>query len=165
LKRVWRLPGGPDKGSFLRTNGRVNARDALEGDTSGATPLDDGSIPGARRIKKARRDSVAWPGDVNDVYRKWLKKGRRYVVKLQADSRRRNLDLVVYKPGTQDVWQLEDGCLGGNGECHVIKPFAGFSRDGTERIEFRAPRGGSYYFLVSSYFDDSAYRVTVRRAR
>ena len=165
LKKVWRRPEGPDAGSFLRTNGRVNASSALTGSIEPASPLHDGSIRGARGIKHARRDEVTWPGDVNDVYRKWLKRGRKYVVNLQANRQNQNLDLVVYKPGTQDVWQLENGCVGGFGECHVIKPFAGFSSDGTERIEFRAPRGGNYYFLVSSYFDDSTYRIGVRRAR
>ena len=165
LRKVWRRPEGPDAGSFLRTNGRVNAFAALTGSTDAATPVDDGSIKGARNIKDVRRDEVTWPGDVNDVFGKWLKRGRKYLVRLQADRQHRNLDLVVYKPGTQDVWQLESGCAGGFGECHVVQPFMGFSSDGTERIEFRAPRGGNYYFLVSSYFDDSTYRLRVRRAR
>ena len=165
LRKVWRRPEGPDHGSFLRTNGRVNAFSALTGSTDPATPTDDGSIRGARRIVDVRRDEVSWPGDVNDVYRKWLKRGRKYLIRLQADRQQRNLDLVIYKPGTKDVWQLESGCAGGFGECHVIRPFDGFSGDGTERIEFRAPRGGNYYILVSSYFDDSTYRLRVRRAR
>jgi subtilisin family serine protease len=164
LRKVWRRPEGPDSGSFLRTNGRVNAFASLAGSTGEATVVDDGSIRGARSIADSARDEVTWPGDVNDVYKKWLKRGRKYLVRLQADKQQRNLDLVVYKPGTKDVWQLESGCAGGFGECHVIQPFEGFSPDGTERIEFRAPRTGRYYFLVSSYFDDSTYRLRVRRS-
>lgn len=164
LKKVWRRPVG-DTGPFLHTNGRVNALAALSARTSNATRLNDGTITGARGIRKVRSDSVKWPADVNDVYRKWLKKGNRYAVTLRAEFRGRNIDLVVYKPGTKDVWQLEDGCAGGFGQCHVIQPFGGFSRNGYERIEFRANKSGIHYFLASSYFVNSDYRLKVVRVR
>lgn len=165
LRKLWRRPGPAQVGSYLRTNGRVNAARALTSKTSNFYRVHDGMIAGAVRMDGSRRGSVAWPGDTNDVLSRWLQKGRRYVATLRGNRRARNIDLVVYRPGTQDVWQLEDACLGGRGVCHAIKPFAGFSRDGVERIEFKARTSGRHYFLVSSYFVQDRYRLDVRRAR
>lgn len=165
LRKLWRRPGPVQIGSYLRTNGRVNAKRALTSKTSNYYRIHDGMIAGAVKMNGSIRGSVAWPEDTNDVRFRWLRGGRRYVATLRGDNRARNIDLVLYQPGTQDVWQLEDACLGGQGTCHAIKPFAGFSRDGVEKIEFRARRSGRHYFLVSSYFVDDRYRLDVRRAR
>lgn len=165
LKKVWRRPGSADKGSFLRTNGRVDARSALDGDRRRATTVTDGMIRGARWIKRIRNDSVRWPADVNDVYTKRLKKGVDYVATLRATHPDRNIDLVVFKPGTKDVWQLEDGCFGGSGRCSAVQPFRGLSPNGSERVRFKAWRKGKYFFLVSSYFVQSGYRLRIVRAR
>ena len=161
LRRLYRRPGQRDDGSFLRTNGRVNALSALSGDTSAATPLNDGMIAGARSIRQMAKERVTWPADVNDVYKKTLRRNVRYAATLRAGNTRRNINLVVYKPGTRDVWQLEDGCAGGPGRCHVVKFLTGMSKDGTERVEFTARQNKTYYFLVNSYFVDIGYTLRV----
>jgi subtilisin family serine protease len=165
LKRLWRRPGPAQTGSYLRTNGRVNAAAALNATPGDDYRIHDGMIAGATKMDGVKRGSVSWPGDTNDVIWKWLRKGQTYEVVLRGNHVRRNIDLVLYKPGTQDVWQLEDGCIGGPPPCHVIKPFSGFSRDGTEKVRFGAQRSGRHYFLVSSYFVDDGYRLSVRRVK
>lgn len=164
LKKVWRRKKA-DTGSFLRTNGRVNAFAALTASTDEATRLVDGSIAGARPIKTQRRDVVNWPADVNDVYRKWLKKGTKYIATVKADDPDRNVELVVYKPGTKDLWQFENACFGGSGKCSAVQPFEGLDKDGTEWIKFTATRTGNFYFHASSYFVNSPYRIRVVAAR
>jgi subtilisin family serine protease len=166
LRRVWRTPGPAETGLFLRTkDGRVNAQRALDSPTGNSYRIHDGMIAGASRMRNVKRGVVSWPNDTNDVLSKWLRGGQNYEVVLRGNHDRRNIDLVVYKPGTLDVWQLEDGCLGGPPPCHSIKPFSGFSRDGTESIQFVASQSGRHYFLVSSYFIDDGYRLVVRRIK
>jgi subtilisin family serine protease len=160
LRRLYDLPGGV-RGAFTRTNGRVNANRALDGSLRPASRSTDGSIAGARKLGPSRRGRVRWPGDVNDVYRKRLRRGRRYKAVLNG-PRRADLDLTVYKPKTKDIWQLEAGCLRARGPCQILRLVATPKAD--ESTIFRARRGGTYYFHVSAwYYNGGRYRVTVRR--
>jgi subtilisin family serine protease len=160
LRKLYVVPGGIS-GRFTRANGRVNANRALDGSTRNATRRTDGSIRGARKLARFRRGKVRWPADVNDVYRKRLRRGRRYKAVLNG-PRRADLDLTVYKPKTKDIWQLEAGCLRGRGPCQILRLVATPKAD--ESTIFRARKGGTYYFHVSAwYFNGGRYRVTVRR--
>jgi hypothetical protein len=104
---------------------------------------------------------VRWPADVNDVYRKRLRRGRRYKAVLNG-PRGADFDLTVYKPKTKDIWQLEAGCLRGRGPCQILRLVATPKAD--ESTIFRARKGGTYYFHVSAwYLHGGRYRVTVRR--
>ncbi len=159
LRRLYDLPGGV-RGAFTRTNGRVNANRALEGSVRPPNRSTDGIIAGARKLGRSRRGRVRWPGDVNDVYRKKLRRGR-YEAVLNG-PRRADFDLTVYKPKTKDIWQLEAGCLRARGPCQILRLVATPKAD--ESTIFRAKRGGTYYFHVSAwYYNRGRYRVTVRR--
>jgi subtilisin family serine protease len=160
LRRLYDIPGGV-RGRFTRTNGRVNASRALEGSTRPASGITDGSIAGALKLRRARRGEVRWPGDVNDVYRKRLRRGRRYKAALNG-PRRADFDLTIYKPKTKDIWQLEAGCLRARGPCQILRLVATPAAD--ESTIFRARRDGTYYFHVSAwYYNGGRYRLTVRR--
>lgn len=150
-------------GSFSRTDGRVNAVDALDGDTTNATLKEDGSIAGAVSIAVKKSGSVDWPGDANDVYRKRLKKGGFYRVKVHASTR--PVDLWVWDPTTRDLWQLTAGCLGGSGACPLLGGL--FPKAGqTKSAVFKARKGGVYFFLLESFYDTSpaGYTFSIKAA-
>jgi subtilisin family serine protease len=161
LRRLYLAPGGV-RGRFTRTSGRVNASRALGGSTRNATRATDGGIPGARRIVVRRRGRVRWPGDVNDVFKKRVTRGRRYKVVLNG-PRGADLDLAVYRPKTKDIWQIEPGCVRTRGPCQLVRLAA---RPGVadESFAFRATRRGLYYLHVSAWYRNRGrYRLTIRR--
>jgi hypothetical protein len=119
----------------------------------------DGNVSGARVLRRVRRGRVSWPRDVNDVFRKRLRRGARYRVTLDA-RRRRNLDLVAYRPGTKEIWQFEAGCYFG-GRCKVIAFRDG--RSGDAVVRFRARRSRVHFFQVSAFFTTGRYRLRITR--
>jgi subtilisin family serine protease len=150
-------------GSFSRTNGRVNAELALDVDTSNATKKDDGTIAGATAITTRKSGSVNWPSDANDVFKKRLKKGTFYRVKIHAS--RKPVDLYVWNPTTVDMWQLTAGCLGGPGSCPLLGGL--FPKAGqTKSAVFKTPKAGVYYFVLESFYKTSSanYLITIHRA-
>jgi thermitase len=162
LRTLRAIPGRPALGGGLtRTNGRMNARRALSVPAANRYPRRDSSISRARPIQRGARGRVWWPRDVNDVHRKWLRKGRRYRIVLRG-ARGRNLDLWVYRPGTKEIWQIEASCLDGSRSCKL--QLARLSPRSTERATFRAGRTGVYYFQVSSFFARGRYALRVTRA-
>ena len=92
------IPKTPIAGTFTRTQGRVNALKALTASTANATPLTDGNIDGAVFLGGTVQRSVAWPRDVNDVYRKRLVAGNRYRIRLNGPPNK-DMDLWVWRPG------------------------------------------------------------------
>jgi hypothetical protein len=122
----------------------------------------DSSISRARPLQRGARGRVSWPSDVNDVHRKWLRKGRRYRLVLRG-ARGRNVDLFVYKPGTKEIWQIEASCLNGSRFCKLQLVRA--SPGSTEKATFRPRRSGVYYLQVSSFFARGKYTLKVTRAR
>jgi subtilisin family serine protease len=157
--------GKPRGGAFTRTgDGRVNAVAALTGSTANATALTDGNIDGARRIKSVRRGVVTWPDDVNDVFKRRLKKGT-YRVFLDG-PKGKDLDLYVWKRGTTEIWQYELAChplVGPAGQCKLMKARAGPTAD--EEIEkLKIKKKGVYFFHVSAFlFSKGKYRLSVRK--
>jgi subtilisin family serine protease len=163
LRRLRAIPGRPaSRGGLTRTNGRMNARRALSASSATRYQRPDSSILRARRLERAARGRVWWPSDVNDVHRKWLRKGRRYRIVLRG-ARGRNVDLFVYKPGTLEIWQIEASCLQGPRFCKLQLVRA--SPRSTERATFRPRRSGVYYFQVSSFFARGKYTLRVTRAQ
>lgn len=174
LRRVWSfaLRGGTEAGRFTRTSGRVNAAAALaETDLTAAwagagvavaTPRTDGNIDGAKRIRKVRKGRVAYPHDINDVYRKRLKRGTRYRVTLVV-PRGKDYDLWLWKPKTKEIWQLEAGCFG-PGPCKIL----GFSAQGKgkdEVVTFKARKSAVHYFQVEAWLEQAgSYTLRVERA-
>lgn len=161
LRRLYAVPGGLG-GRFTRTSGRVNANRALEASTRSSTAKTDGNVNGARKLKRRVRGKVRWPADVNDVYRKKLRRGRRYKAVLNG-PRGADFDLAVYKPKTKEIWQIEPGCLGARGPCQLVRLAARPERADESTI-FRARRGGVYYFQVSAwYLNRGRYRLVIKR--
>lgn len=154
---------GNHTGTFTASgDGRVNAAQALGAPTTPPGTAGDDAIEGARPIRRARRGVVSWPDDVNDVYRKKLRPGR-YRIFLDG-PRGRDLDLVVWKPGTTEIWQFEVGCLNfGGGPCRMRAISAGATADETI-ASMRVRRRGTFYFHVSAFmFERGRYRLVVRR--
>ena len=148
LRTLYALPNGPDTGAFTRTQGRVDAMAALDGSPRDLLPSTDGTIRGAVPLGGASRGRVAWPADVNDVFKVRLRRGDRYRVVLDGASDA-DLDLQVYKPGTRDIWQFGGGCLN-RGRCQVqyYDPMEG----GDVRYTFTARRSGTYFLHVNAWF-------------
>jgi subtilisin family serine protease len=150
-------------GSFSRTDGRVDAVGALAGDTSNATLKDDGSIAGAVAITTQKSGSVDWPDDANDVFKKRLKKGKFYRIRVHASTK--PVGLYVWDPTTVDMWQLTGGCLGGPGTCPLVGGL--FPKAGqTKSAVFKARKAGVYYFLLESFYNTSpaGYTFSIRTA-
>ena len=166
LKVLHAFPGGSDSGAFTRTSGRLNAARAL-----GARPKpfgrpNDGAIGGAKRIKKAGSGRVRWPADSNDVYKKKLRRSLGYKVVLDG-PRQANLDLIIYKPKTKEIWQIDPRCFGVSLRvpCENLLRYEA-SRGGRERTTIRAKGRGVYYFHVSGGLRTrAAYTLKVKRAR
>lgn len=150
LRSIQALDGS---GGFTRTNGRVNAAAALTAPTTNATPKTDGNVDGAKRIRKARKGRVSWPADVNDVYKKRLRKGKRYKAVLKVPGGK-DFDLWVWKPGTKEIWQLQK-----------LLDFSASGRKGkNEVVKFKARRSAVHYFQASAWLQNAgAYRLVVRR--
>lgn len=164
LREMHAFEDGPAQGRFTRTSGRVNTDAALTAPTGNATPETDGNIGGAKRMRRSKRGRVNWPADTNDVFKRRLRKGKKYKVVLNG-PRRRDLDLVVWKPGTKEIWQLENGCfLAGSGSCKMFRYIhRNDGSPGTEQTRFTTKQAGIYYFHVSAYFEGGRYTLKVRR--
>ena len=162
LNEIWPvfLRTSPN-GKFTVTTGRLNLNRARNGSTRNATPSTDGNIDGALRIVQQRQGAVAWPADVNDVFKKALTRNRTYRVTLNGpNTGGRDIDVYVWKPGTTEIWQLEASCPGG-GQCKLRA--AGATGSSDERVQFRAVQGGVYYFHVTTfYFQPGTAQYTLR---
>lgn len=152
-----------ERGRFTRSNGRINVLAALTASPGGPARVTDGTVRGARRLRSTAHGRVSYPGDVNDLYRKRLRRGGRYEAVLRV-PRRADLELWVWKPGTIEVWQLESGCLvAGGGRCQILGQSArGPGVD--EVVRFRARRNGAHLFHVhTTPADAGRYALSVRR--
>ena len=148
-------------GAFTATrDGRLDADGALAASSIRGSGVHDGTISGAIRIRDQARGSVAWPDDVNDVYKKVLRPGVFRVVLRAGD---RDLDLFVWKPGTTEIWQYEQGCFGFGGGCKLMAKRA--SPSGTERIKrMRVTSKGRYSFHVAAFlFQKGPYTLRIKR--
>jgi subtilisin family serine protease len=149
-------------GAFTRTQGRVNANAALTAPITNASPTTDGNVIGARSMRRASiRGRVTWPADVNDVYRKRLRRRVRYVVALDG-PRRVDIDLWVFNPGTKEIWQFTSGCFLAGGRCPALRAVSA-SRGADERVVFTARRSGVHFIVVTGWYSGGRYDLTVRR--
>lgn len=143
------------RGSFTVTDGRVNALAALSAPTATLIAPSDGNIAGARRMRTVARGTVAWPEDVNDVYRKRLVRGVAYGVLLDV-PRGKDFDLYVWKPTALEIWQ----CWSRGTPCQLAK--SGTRGRGKDEVfVFRPRKTGTYYFHVSSWFSRGRYTLVV----
>jgi subtilisin family serine protease len=162
LKKLYAFPAGPVSGRFTRTSGRVNASDALTAGTGSATPRTDGNIDGAKRIRRRIRGHISWPADINDVFYKKLRKGKKYKAKLDGPNNR-DFDLYVWKPGTLEIWQLEKGCFRSRGQCKRLR-YADTPNTADETVTFTAKRSKRYYIHVSAWLRNSGrFLLKVKR--
>jgi subtilisin family serine protease len=150
-------------GAFTRTgDGRVNALAALGGSTANATALTDGNVDGARRMKSIKKGTLLWPDDVNDVFKRFLKRGTYRVV--LDGPKGKDFDLYVWKRGTIEIWQYETACIGGpSGQCKLMRARAGPTAD--EEVEkLKIKKKGVYFFHVSAFlFSRGKYRLSIER--
>lgn len=168
MRKVWSLlfPGGKAAGKFTRTSGRASAEGALDPATDpdrNATKVTDGNVDGAERLRRQVRGRVNYPKDVNDVYRKRLRKGKRYRAVLRV-PKGKDYDLWIWHPRIKQIWQFELGCITGRGRCPVIA--SGFQGNGkNEVLTFRARRTGVFFFHVAAWVKNRGrYVLTVKRA-
>jgi subtilisin family serine protease len=144
------FPGSAARtGPFMVTRARIDAAAALTAPppTSNAIPSHDGDIPGAVRLRRRATGRVALPGDVNDVYRRRLKAGKKYRVVLAVPPGK-DYDLYVWSPGTTEIWQ---------GIWNFSTPklrarSEGVGKGENERVTFKARTTGVHYFHVSAWF-------------
>jgi subtilisin family serine protease len=153
LATLERFRSGPFPGSFTRTNGRLNALQALEGDTAEPTKATDGTIAGASWLGHSRRGSIAWPADPMDVFKRHLGKAR-YKLRLTVPAGR-DYRLLAWAPGIKEIWQIEGGCFAflwapgvEQGRCKLIAWSDRREAGRDEVITFKAGRSGVHYFLV-----------------
>ncbi|MEA2453069.1 MAG: thermitase [Actinomycetota bacterium] len=146
---------------YTVTAGRVNAAAALDAPTTDNFPTTDGTIAGAKAIKGSVSGSVSWPEDTNDVYKKKLVKGATYKAVLNGAGTA-DLDLQIYKPGTDEIWQFDDRCFTTGGGCPVLFYDPNASGDASKR--FTATKAGTYYFHVNAWLLNTAnYSLKITR--
>lgn len=162
LQKTFAFKGGALAGKFTKSSGIVNAGAALTASSDNAFERTDGNVNGAKWMQKRVRGRVRWPSDLNDVVKKKLLRGRTY--KLILEGRRgEDIDLVVWKPGTQEIWQLEASCYRGEA-CQLLRYSAGAKSRHRESMTFKARRTGVYFLQVASWLRQSSrYTLTVRR--
>jgi subtilisin family serine protease len=140
-------------GSFTRTSGRVNAFMALTASTTNATSLTDGNVDGAKTMSTANVfGTVAWPGDINDVRKRKLTRGRTYRFTLVVPAGK-DYDLYVWKPGAKEIWQP-----------NKFLRYSARVGAADEVVKFRARITGVYYIQVSTWLFKSG-RYTLKFAR
>ena len=155
------IPKTPIAGTFTRTQGRVNALKALTASTANATPLTDGNIDGAVFLGGTVQRSVAWPRDVNDVYRKRLVAGNRYRIRLNGPPNK-DMDLWVWRPGATEIHQFTSGCFNPNGACPWLRAVSG-SLDADEQVTFSVGATGTFYIQVQGWYSGGPYTLSVKR--
>jgi subtilisin family serine protease len=155
------IPKTAISGLFTRTQGRVNARRALTAPTTNATPLTDGNIDGAVLLGGMVQRSVAWPRDVNDVYRKRLFAGNRYRITLNGPANK-DMDLYVWKPGATEIHQFTAGCFNSGGACPWLRAASG-STDADEQVTFSVGATGTFSIQVQGWYSDGRYTLSVKR--
>lgn len=147
------VAGTTRTGSFTRTVGRVNALTALTASSANATSLTDGNVDGAKTMSTANVfGTVAWPGDVNDVRKRKLTRGRTYRFTLVVPAGK-DYDLYVWKPGAKEVWQP-----------NKFRRGSAHAGAADEVVKFRARSTGVYYIQVSTWLFKSG-RYTLKFAR
>lgn len=159
------LLGKVRAGAFTRmSDARVNALAALTASTTNTTMVTDGNIDGARTIRAIRRGTVRWPDDVNDVFKRLLKRGT-YRVFLDG-PKGKDFDLYVWKRGTTEIWQYELPCypeLGPPEQCKLMKAKAGTTAD-EEIKKLKIKKKGVYFFHVSAFlFSKGKYRLSIEK--
>jgi subtilisin family serine protease len=140
-------------GSFTRTSGRVNALTALTASPTNATPLTDGNVDGAKTMSTAKvSGTVAWPGDINDVRKRKLTRGRTYKFTLVVPAGK-DYDLYVWKPGAKEIWQP-----------NKFLRYSARIGSADEVVRFKAGTTGVYYIQVNAWLFKSG-RYTLKFAR
>jgi subtilisin family serine protease len=144
-------------GGFTVTSGRLNAQGALTGSTANATPRTDGTMADAASINFRKNGSLSFPTDINDIYKKRLRAGKRYAVLLDV-PRRADYDIFVWEPGAADTWPIDYRC----GGFSCLSQKAGVKGRGKdEYLEFTARKTGTYYFHVSLFSGRGSYTLRV----
>lgn len=151
----------PIDGDFTVTQGRIDADAALSAPLTNATPGTDGVPSGANGIRKSKQGALGFPDDLNDFYRKKLRKGVKYKVTLTVPGGA-NFDVILWRPGITETWPLTTACYGFGGDpCPIAN--AGFKtgQGADEAFTFKPGKGGVYLLHVTSFFADGNYTVKI----
>jgi subtilisin family serine protease len=140
-------------GAFTRTSGRVNALKALTASTANATPVTDGNVDHAASWStNGKSGSVAWPADINDVFKRKLSQGHTYQFTLVV-PKGKDYELVVWKPGTKEIWEFPK-----------LQKFSAHGNGVDEVVKFKAGKTGTYYIQVSAWlFKSGSYTLKFKR--
>jgi thermitase len=142
-------------GAFTRTSGRVNALAALGASTANVTPVTDGNINHAAGWSTGKKSgSVAWPADINDVFKRRLSRGHTYQFSLVVPAGK-DYDLLVWKPGTKEIWQFDSS--------NRLQRASAQGSGKDEAVKFTAKKTGTYYIQVSSFFKSGSYTLKFKR--
>ncbi len=162
LRTLHAFKSGPARGKFTFTNGRLNVRAGLRETNRHGFPESDGNISGARPIKRTKSGRVAWPSDVNDVYKRRFKKGNRYRVMLNGPNDE-DFDLLGWRPNTTEIWQIENGCAFRGGRCKLLR-YANKEGVADETFTFTARRTRTYYIHVEAFLRSRGnYDLRIRK--
>lgn len=139
------------------TSGRANAFSALSAATDSVIPASSGNIATAQEIRGVSRGRLAYPMNVNDVFRATLRRGNSYALSLDV-PRGKDYDLWIWKPGTSQIWQVGPGC-NWKGPCIWLQATSQRARGKDEFISFEPRRSGTYYFHISSWYSTGRYAL------
>ncbi len=142
-------------GGWTATGGRTNALSALTAATGSPVPRSSGNIAAARPFSGRAGGRLAYPTNVNDVFKARLRGGARYGASLSV-PRGTDFDLYVWKPGTTQIWQFEPGCNGVR-RCRWLLTSSARGKGKDEFASFRARTAGTYYFQTTSWFSSGKY--------
>ena len=158
------VPAGGIAGNFTETQGRINADAALSGATTNATPATDGTPQTAKGLSKSKNGTLGWPADVNDYYKKQLRKGTKYKVTLTVPNGA-NFDVYLWKPGVTETWSLTTGCYGLGGDaCPIANASTKTGAGADEAFTYKPSKSGLYYLNVTSFFSGGKYTVKIVKA-
>ena len=108
-------------------------------------------------IRYKKLGNAAVPRDMNDIFKKRLRRGRTYAALLRVPPRR-DFDLFVWKPGAQDTFPTDYGCR--SISCSLRAASVG-GKGKDEYVEFKAKKTGTYYFHVNAYKGRGGYTLFV----
>ena len=155
------VPANGIAGNFTATQGRIDANAALTGATTNATPTTDGTPATARSLATSNSNSLAWPADQNDYYKKNLTKGVKYKVTLTVPNGK-NFDVYLWKPGVTETWSLTTGCYGlGGAACPLGNASASATAGADEAFTFKPGKNGVYFIHVTGFFSGGNYTVKI----
>ena len=106
--------------------------------------------------------SVAWPRDVNNVYRKRLAAGNRYRIRLNGPPNK-DMDLWVWRRERPRSTSSTVGVLPANGAAMPRGSRVSGSIDADEQVTFSGGLDRDIYIQVQGWYSGGRYTLSVKR--